>query len=128
MYSHSTTLNYLITGTNEDGPWEDEVEVETTIEWEGEPETPAIVTGPADNWDPGDGGYFDIIKITVTKDAPDAKLKKGEEIEVEQVRETEKAIEEEVISRMNDDCYEPEPDYDDYVDDPAVDYIYDPGY
>ena len=99
------TLNFT-TDDDEDN----DVEIEVNIEWEGHPGSPAVFSGPPDNWEPADGGYFDINKITLEKDVSDAKLKKGDEIEVEQVRETEKAIEEDVINSINDDAHD-EPEY-----------------
>lgn len=117
--NHSTTLNFIITEDDEDN----DIEVNCDIEWDGDPGSPAIVSGPPDNWEEADPGYFDIIKITVTDDAPEAKLKNGDEIQVGQIRETEEGIEEDVLNDIDDepDC-EPD-DYDDY-DDPAHDYIY----
>lgn len=109
MIDYAATLNF-ITDDDEDN----DIEINCDIKWEGHPGSPAIFSGPPDNWEPADGGYFDINKITVTEDAPDAELKKGDEIEVSQVRETEKAIEEEIINSIEEDVPDYEPDDDDY--------------
>lgn len=112
---HSCPLQYLL-------PDGDETEIECDVEWEGEPETPPITSGPPDAWDPGDAGYFDIIRITVSQDYPELGLKENAEITIDQVRETEKELEETIIEAVSEPDCEPD-DYDDY-DDPAHDYIY----
>ena len=118
------TLHFPFSCEDEEGEYEDEVEGRVRVEWEGEPDRPGCRSGHPDNWTPDEPGYTDIIKMVLEEDVPEANLKVGDVIEVDQVSESEEDIESMVVEAYDPGYDEPD-DYDDYdYDDPAHDYIY----